>query len=128
METAFRIVYLRFADPNAVHGYYQMPWSLVCEFCRIEPVEDDFIPASIRTPEPDRRLPRHHTVEPLRDTSAGPRKIDLPGINEKQLREAGVGDIWVARECTFCEARKYYSFRREKEQAGRMISFVGRLQ
>lgn len=65
------------------------------------------------------------TPEPERDTPEGPRKIDLPGINERQLREAGVTDVWVARECTFCESAKYYSFRREKEQAGRMMSFVG---
>jgi polyphenol oxidase len=66
---------------------------------------------------------RFDTGGPERDT--GPRKIDLPGINERQLRDAGVGDVWVARECTFCAAAKYYSFRREKEQAGRMMSFAG---
>jgi YfiH family protein len=70
---------------------------------------------------------RFDTGEPKRDTAEGPRKIDLPGINEMQLRNAGVADVWVARECTFCEAGKYYSFRREKDQAGRMMSFVGRL-
>jgi polyphenol oxidase len=63
------------------------------------------------------------TPEPEGDT----RKIDLPGINEIQLRDAGVTDVWVARECTFCESGKYYSFRREKEQAGRMMSFVGQI-
>jgi copper oxidase (laccase) domain-containing protein len=51
--------------------------------------------------------------------------IDLPGINECQLLDSGVGDVWVARECTFCLAEKYFSFRREKDEAGRMISFVG---
>ena len=55
----------------------------------------------------------------------GPAKIDLPGINEKQLREAGVADVWLARECTFCAPEKYFSFRREKDQAGRMLSFAG---
>jgi YfiH family protein len=65
------------------------------------------------------------TAEPEWNTVEGPRKIDLPGINERQLRDAGVADVWVARECTYCEAERYYSFRREKEQAGRMMSFVG---
>jgi hypothetical protein len=51
--------------------------------------------------------------------------IDLPAINERQLEEIGVPDIWIARECTFCDPRRYFSFRREKEQAGRMISFIG---
>jgi purine-nucleoside/S-methyl-5'-thioadenosine phosphorylase / adenosine deaminase len=54
-----------------------------------------------------------------------PQKIDLPGINERQLLATGVTDVWVARECTFCDSAKYYSYRREKEHAGRMLSFVG---
>jgi YfiH family protein len=52
-------------------------------------------------------------------------RLDLPQINERQFTEAGVADIWVARECTFCHPRRYFSFRREKEEAGRMISFIG---
>jgi hypothetical protein len=51
--------------------------------------------------------------------------LDLPGINEMQLRAAGVSNVWVSGECTFCAANRFYSFRREREQAGRMISFVG---
>lgn len=51
--------------------------------------------------------------------------LDLRGINEMQLRAAGVSNIWVSGECTFCAADRLYSFRREREQAGRMISFVG---
>ena len=52
-------------------------------------------------------------------------RIDLPGINELQLRAAGVTDIWQAKECTFCAADRFFSFRREKERAGRMLSFIG---
>jgi YfiH family protein len=55
----------------------------------------------------------------------GPVKIDLAGINARQLAEAGVGDIWSAGECTYCESGRYFSFRREREEAGRMLSFVG---
>jgi YfiH family protein len=51
--------------------------------------------------------------------------LDLPRINELQLRAAGVVDIWTSGECTFCAARRFYSFRREREQAGRMLSFIG---
>ena len=54
-----------------------------------------------------------------------PVHIDLASICEMQLRAAGVGDVWVAGECTFCRAERFYSFRREKERAGRMISFAG---
>ena len=55
-----------------------------------------------------------------------PVKIDLAAINEKQLAEAGVLDIWQSRQCTFCEAERFFSFRREKDAAGRMLSFIGR--
>jgi polyphenol oxidase len=53
------------------------------------------------------------------------RHLDLPAINEIQLRAAGVGDIWKSGECTFCAADRYFSFRRERERAGRMMSFIG---
>ncbi len=51
--------------------------------------------------------------------------VDLPKINEIQLREAGVGKIWISGECTFCRPERFFSFRREKEQAGRMLSYIG---
>jgi YfiH family protein len=54
-----------------------------------------------------------------------PVHVDLPRINEIQLREMGVGNIWQADECTFCAAERYFSFRRDREQAGRMFSFIG---
>jgi YfiH family protein len=55
----------------------------------------------------------------------GPVHLDLPAINEAQLRAAGVADIWKSGECTFCLATRFFSFRREREQAGRMLSFIG---
>lgn len=51
--------------------------------------------------------------------------LDLRAINETQLRAEGVQNIWRSDECTFCNPAKFYSYRREKEQAGRMVSFVG---
>jgi hypothetical protein len=54
-------------------------------------------------------------------------KLDLPGINEAQLFQSGVQDIWKSGECTYCRPERFFSFRREKEQAGRMLSFVSRL-
>lgn len=55
-----------------------------------------------------------------------PRRIDLARVNAIQLSRAGVTNIWTAGECTFCNPDRYFSFRREKEQAGRMTSFIGR--
>jgi YfiH family protein len=53
------------------------------------------------------------------------RHLDLPAINEKQLRAEGVVDIWKSGQCTYCIAGKFFSFRRERERAGRMLSFIG---
>jgi YfiH family protein len=52
-------------------------------------------------------------------------RLDLQAVNEVQLREAGVENICKSGICTFCEAKDYFSFRREREQAGRMVSFIG---
>jgi YfiH family protein len=53
------------------------------------------------------------------------RHLDLPAVNEAQLRAEGVTDIWKSGECTFCMAKRFFSFRRERESAGRMVSFIG---
>jgi len=55
-----------------------------------------------------------------------PTKVDLKTINRIQLERLGVCDIWVSPDCTFCQPR-YFSYRREKDEAGRLISFVGLL-
>jgi YfiH family protein len=57
----------------------------------------------------------------------GTAKIDLAQANRRQLRDAGVPDsqIYVAGLCTLCGAEDFHSYRRDKYQAGRMLSFVG---
>jgi YfiH family protein len=52
--------------------------------------------------------------------------LDLAALNRRQLLEAGVPgeQIDAVGSCTFCEAEKFYSYRREKEEAGRMVSFI----
>jgi YfiH family protein len=65
-----------------------------------------------------------------------PVHLDLPAINEMQLRAAGVSNIWKSGACTFCatcaapgtgagEVYRFHSFRRDREAAGRMVSFIG---
>jgi hypothetical protein len=51
--------------------------------------------------------------------------LDLRSINEAQLREVGVTDIWKSDECTFCAPGRFFSFRRQGEKAGRLMSFIG---
>lgn len=52
--------------------------------------------------------------------------IDLADENRRQLLEVGVtaGRIYASNLCTMCNA-DFHSFRRDREQAGRMYSFVG---
>jgi YfiH family protein len=57
----------------------------------------------------------------------GDASLDLMGINRKQLLECGVKDnrMFAAGGCTCCQKKLFYSYRREKENAGRMVGFLG---
>jgi hypothetical protein len=57
----------------------------------------------------------------------GPCHIDLVDANRHQLLDAGVPDaqIYAAHLCTKCGAADFHSFRRDKEQSGRMLAFAG---
>jgi len=56
--------------------------------------------------------------------------LDLQAINAWQLEKAGVGRKQILRNelCTMCQAELFWSFRREKDGAGRMWSVVGTAQ
>jgi len=53
-------------------------------------------------------------------------RLDLAEINRRQLIDAGVpeGQIDVLRACTHCDAERFHSYRRDKDQSGRMISYI----
>ena len=53
--------------------------------------------------------------------------LDVRAANAAQLREGGVppGRIHSVGDCTFHQADRYHSYRREGAGGGRMISFVG---
>ena len=53
--------------------------------------------------------------------------LDLAEINHKQLIESGVPPekIYVAGLCTFCHPDDFHSYRRDRDQAGRMLSVIG---
>ena len=53
--------------------------------------------------------------------------IDLPAVNRDQLLEAGVTPdrIYASNLCTRCRPGDFHSFRRDREAAGRLYSFVG---
>ena len=52
--------------------------------------------------------------------------VDLPQINREQLLAVGVrdGKILLSGLCTRCRVEDFHSFRRDKEQAGRMQSWI----
>ncbi len=54
-------------------------------------------------------------------------RIDLEQANRRQLVEAGLAPdrIYTLGLCTFCRGDQFHSFRRDREQAGRMISVAG---
>ena len=56
---------------------------------------------------------------------AGGLFLDIPLANRRQLLAAGVkpGHITDMKLCTFCDKR-FFSYRREGEKAGRMISVM----
>jgi polyphenol oxidase len=57
----------------------------------------------------------------------GRARIDLVDANRRQLLAAGLSParIYVADLCTKCLAEQFHSYRRDREAAGRMYSFVG---
>jgi YfiH family protein len=52
--------------------------------------------------------------------------LDLVSENRKQLEASGVQpqNIEALGVCTFCDAERFFSYRREKEKAGRMTSYI----
>jgi YfiH family protein len=56
-------------------------------------------------------------------------RVDLVETITRQLRRNGVttSQISTSGLCTFCDARLFESYRRDKENAGRMVTAVGKL-
>ena len=52
--------------------------------------------------------------------------LDLVKENRHQLKKAGVREENMGEHppCTFCHPDNFYSYRREKEKAGRMVSWI----
>ena len=52
--------------------------------------------------------------------------LDIPNYLKAQARHAGIveSQIYTSSECTICNAN-YFSFRRERTEAGRQLNFLG---
>jgi YfiH family protein len=59
--------------------------------------------------------------------ATGPSHIDLVEANRRQLTDAGIPEsrVYAANLCTKCGVEDFHSYRRDKERAGRMLSFIG---
>jgi hypothetical protein len=55
--------------------------------------------------------------------------LDLANFVKDEFLKAGVKEenILVSRECTFCGDQRYQSYRKDKEKAGRMVAFIGKI-
>lgn len=51
-------------------------------------------------------------------------EVDLWAANERRLKELGVSTVVNCRVCTKCNSDHFYSYRGEREHAGRMISAI----
>lgn len=51
-------------------------------------------------------------------------EMDVPGEIERQLRTAGVIDVVNPSICTACDLDRFYSYRAEKGQTGRMLAVM----
>ncbi len=64
--------------------------------------------------------------EYFKEVSKGQYMMDIKEINKRILIDAGVmaENIEVSPECTICSGEKYFSFRRDGAESGRMSGFI----
>jgi polyphenol oxidase len=65
-----------------------------------------------------------------RSSQTGPdgrARVDLAAANRQQLLASGLDGsrIYTGGLCTMCRPREFHSYRRDKQDAGRMFSFAG---
>lgn len=70
------------------------------------------------------RFPEEFT----RPSGAGKSFLDLAAVVRRQLEEAGfpAENVSARRDCTMCGGERYASYRRDRENAGRMIALIAR--
>lgn len=69
-------------------------------------------------------FPKHQVIQP---NSRGRYMLDLKESNRQIMIKAGIlpENISVTRYCTGCDTSRFYSFRMEQGQTGRMASWIG---
>ncbi len=68
-----------------------------------------------------------HLSEAALQIREGKSFLDLKGLNQSILQQAGIPkrQIFQLGPCTRCAADEYFSYRREKKETGRQMSFIG---
>jgi|TARA_B110000046_G_scaffold83532_1_gene91739 YfiH family protein len=63
----------------------------------------------------------------IKNKNNGKFKVKLQQYAFNHLREIGFlkNNISIVKDCTYCMPKKYFSFRREGQKAGRMIGLIG---
>jgi copper oxidase (laccase) domain-containing protein len=59
----------------------------------------------------------------------GTRRLDLPEANRRQMHAAGLraDRIFDCGLCTICQSAQFFSYRREPQNQGRMVTSISRL-
>lgn len=69
------------------------------------------------------------SIDGLAKAGNGDRQfLDLGGLCERLLRDAGVGTVDVIRACTASDEENYFSYRASNGRCGRMMSAIARTQ
>jgi len=69
----------------------------------------------------------HFSESRLETGRDGRARVDLAGANRRQLAASGLDSarIYISGLCTMCLPGEFHSYRRDKQDAGRMFSFAG---
>ena len=68
----------------------------------------------------------HRYFIPCPPSGSGKFMADLPGIARRQLQQLGIEAIFGGDYCTYTEARRFYSYRRDGARSGRMATLIWR--
>lgn len=83
---------------------------------------DDRVMTALRCLVP---APSDRTIQPKPN---GRYMLDLKHANLEILRNSGIVDrhVWMTHYCTSCHDRLFHSHRRDGQQAGRMVAWIGK--
>ncbi len=113
------------ADCLPVFIYDRIRAAVAIIHCGRQGTFDDILGVGIEKMRQDFKTDPSHCIAVI-GPSVGPccYDIDLWGANENRLEELGISNILNCRVCTRCNSNLFYSYRAERDRAGRMISAI----